>query len=138
MRKIYLLLTLFLMPTGFLFAQEALDQAQILQLCIDLPELQNSYKSDQLYVMAHGVELSSEIDLSFKGKKVIFYDKEGIKSLGVSDFFLFWQFYVGDDSAKAIGQYVMNSGSEDEKSIPFELVFQKNEDLWEIIDFKIN
>ncbi len=137
MKKNLLILFLVFMQTGYLFAQDSNDQTAILQLCVDLPELQEFYQGDQLFFMVHGVELSNEIELFYKGVKVEFYDKNGIKSLGVSNFFLLWQFYIKDNSAKIVGQYVLNSESDNENSVPFELTLEKNENSWQIIEFGI-
>ena len=136
MRKIYLVLFLFGLHIGYLSAQENNDQAAVLQLCVDLPELQEFYRVDQLYFMSHGVDFGNEIKLSHNGVRVEFYDKQGIKTLGVPDFFLIWQFNVQDNSAKIIGQYVLNF--ESESSVPFELTLEKQEGLWDIVEYEIN
>lgn len=137
MKKILLFFQLLFIPGMYLSAQTANDESSILQICIDLPELQDYYKGDQLYVMYHGISLSTQVEVFHKRTKVEFYDKLGITSLGVSDFFLFWQFYIEDSNAKVVGQYILNSGAETEKSIPFELNFSKESGSWVITDQQI-
>lgn len=138
MGKTLLLFLLLFFTVEILPAQTVNDESAVLKLCVDLPELQSFYKSEHLYVMYHGITFMSQVEVFHNGNKVNFYDKQGINSLGIKDFFLFWQFYLNDNTAKVIGQYVMNYSGDFDETIPFELTFAKESGSWRITDSQIN
>jgi len=101
-----LLIISFLLLTGFVFAQPAEDKAAILQICIDLPELQQYYQVEpgvepqNLYVMMHDVSFE-DIDTVMKfGQPVLFPDKNEVITDQIDNYFLFYIFEIIGNKAR--------------------------------------
>lgn len=103
--KKFTLIILFATATICSFGQSRQDKAQILQLCIDLPELQQYYPlgSDgthkQIAVMQHGVSFDTDIEVSKFGKNIQFLDKNEISVFGITSYFLFWTYRIEENAA---------------------------------------
>lgn len=94
---------LFLLLSGFILTGVRDDEAQILQKCVDLPQLQAYYPRDvngvtkQLNVLQHGVSFPENINVSANGKNLSFLSK---KQIGQTDaYFLFHEFRISETSA---------------------------------------
>jgi len=141
MKKLFLLVGLFLVYSVRLVAQSQSDQALILQKCIDLPELQQSYPLDadgtitQIYVMQHGVSFPVDIKVTKSGKPLAFVSKSDINDQHIESYFLFWTFDIVNDQAHV--QFTYNSSKNEKKSTIVELNLQKENNIWTILNSKI-
>lgn len=137
--KNYLLLLLALISfRANVLAQESNNQAQVLQLIVNIPELKELYSEDQICIMQHGIEFDTSVEVFNNETKVEFHDKNSINSLNIPEFFLFYQFFIGEEEAKVIGQYIKNYNSATENSTQFEILFTKHDADWTNADYQLN
>jgi len=125
------------------FGQSRQDKAQILQLCIDIPELQQYYPLDaegnpmQIAVLQHGVSFDMAIEVSKFGRPLQFLDKNEISVLGLSSYFLFWTFKIEENMAHI--DYVYNYMDADNQPKIHNVILdmQKLNGRWIVINSKI-
>lgn len=141
MKKLFLLVGIFLVFSVRLVAQSQSDQALILQKCIDLPELQQSYPVDadgtisQIYVMQHGVSFPVDIKVTKSGKPLAFVSKSDINDRQIESYFLFWTFDIINDQSHV--QFTYDNSTIEKKATIIELNLQKVNNVWTIVKSKI-
>jgi len=141
MKKLFLLLGLCLLFTAQLVAQSRSDKALILQKCIDLQELQQSYPVaadgtiSQIYVLQHGISFPENIEVSKSGKPLAFVSKSDINDQHIESFFLFWTFDIVNDQSHV--QFTYNNSKIEKKATIVELNLQKENNVWTIVKSKI-
>jgi len=118
------------------FGQSQQDKAQILQLCIDLPGLQQYYPFDtdgthkQIVVMQHGVSFDTDIEVSKFGKSVQFLDKNEIGVMNITSYFLFWTYKIEQDVAHIDFLYHYLDTENQLVTLRVVVEMQKSYDLW--------
>ena len=138
-----LLVILFTMVTMSTFGQNSHDQTQILQQCIDLPDLQQYYPYENdsvrkpVCILQHGVSFPSGIEVSKFGKSVLLCDKSQIAAMGINSYFLFWEFKIDQNSAKIdfVYNYVDSGSLPKKQKISVEL--KKIKDSWAVVNSKM-
>jgi len=126
-----------------IMAQSKNDHPQVLQKCIDIPELQEFYPRDvkenlkQLYVMQHGISFPETINVSKSGKALMFLEKNEIVDKGINAFFLFRDFNVSQDSASVAFVYYFNFDGSYKDFVAVELELKRAGDTWSVAHSKI-
>ena len=132
---LFLLLSPFLLSNG----GPQGDDAQVLQKCIDLPQLQAYYPLDadgnprQLNVMQHGVSFPENIDVSANGKSLAFLSKKQVSQTEANAYFLFQEFKISGNSATVAFVYQYNQT----ELVVVSLVLNKNVDTWSVTNSNI-
>ena len=115
------------------------DTAQILQKCIDLPQLQAHYPLDahgdlkQLNVMQHGVSFPENINVSVNGKSLAFLSKKQVSQTEASAYFLFHELKISGNSATVAFVYQYNQT----ELVVVSLALTKNGDTWSVTNSNI-
>ena len=141
MKNLFLLVGLFLIFSVHLVAQSQSDKALILQKCIDLQELQQSYPVaadgtiSQIYVLQHGISFPENIEVSKSGKPLAFVSKSDINDQHIESYFLFWTFDIVNDQSHV--QFTYNNSTIGNKATIIELNLQKVNNVWTIVKSKI-
>ena len=110
------------------------DAAQILQNCINLPQLQTYYPVDangdtkQLNVMQHGVSFPEDINVRANGKSLSFLSKNQVNQTESIAYFLFHEFRISGNSATVAFVYQYN----EKHLIVISLELQKTVDTWSV------
>ncbi|WP_159521576.1 hypothetical protein [Sunxiuqinia indica] len=145
MRKIYLALLTILLFGSSLFAQSSLNQAQIMQLCIDLPvfEQYGQLTSDEnvvKIVSQYPIEFSNEMIKLVDPSKVVFQTSEMVKVNKVQAYFAFRFFEVGHNSASATVNYFYDYDldSESYKMVAVNVSLKKSDKMWSVEDLILN
>ena len=140
MRKLYMFI-FFVFISICSIGQTRNDQALILQKCIDLPELQQSYPVaadgtiSQINVLQHGISFPVDIEVSKSGMPLAFVSKSDINDRHIESFFLFWTFDIVNDQARV--QFTYNNSKIEKKATIVELNLQKENNVWTIVNSKI-
>lgn len=130
---------LFLLLSAVILTDVRDDEAQILQKCVDLPQLQDYYPLDvngdtkQLNVLQHGVSFPENINVSANGKNLSFLSKKQISPTDAVAYFLFHEFEVSENSARVEFVYQYNQ-------VPLVVVnlkLSKTGDTWSITKSQI-
>ncbi|WP_321289725.1 hypothetical protein [uncultured Sunxiuqinia sp.] len=143
MRKIYLVLVTILLCGSGLFAQTPQDQAQILQLCVDLPELQKNYPvgiegdTAAVYIMQYPIVIPTDIAISKFGKKPVFMTRHEIYDNNVEAFFLFKNLDILESSARVDLSMYYDYNSAEQKVFHIALDFQKENEEWVVGSYEI-
>jgi hypothetical protein len=118
--------------------QSRQDQTQILQKCIDLPEIQQYYPVDanktqlQLFVLQHH-PIFYPLDLPVEkfGFPLRFVSPVELSQINPDAFFLFKKFFINPDSASVSMNYsYRNNGTS--KMMEIGLAFKKEGPIWSI------
>jgi len=115
------------------------DDAQILQKCIDLPQLQAYYPLDahgnlkQLNVMQHGVSFPENTNVSANGKSIAFLSKKQVSQTEAIAYFLFHEFKISGNSATVAFVYQYNQT----ELVVVGLALNKNGDTWSVTNSNI-
>jgi hypothetical protein len=135
---------LFILP-GFAMAQSLTDKAEVLQKCIDLPELQAYYPLDdagtpvQIYVMQYPVSFESEFELVKFGQSVLFMDRSEINEDEIEAYFMFRSFDLTQNTAKVNLNYFYNYnyGTKQFNMVSVIIELQKSDTLWSVSDINL-
>lgn len=129
MKKIFTLILL--VAFGFITRIEAQtpgDVPMILQKCIDLPDLQqffptnNDVRLKQLFVLQHGVSFPANTNVLKSGIKVRFVDKNQLAAENIKSYFLFWKFEIIQNSASV--DFIYNFQDSDNLPKTFHVVME--------------
>jgi hypothetical protein len=138
MKKIpFIVLLLFL--SGLMFAQTQQDKQEVLQLCIDLPELQSHLVDEsgqplqQLTVMSNENLQPEEVSIAKFGKAVRVVDLETINDLELNPYIVFNTFEIGGNIAKVHFQLARRSSS---LWYWYELQLAFESEKWQIVELK--
>ncbi|WP_053188256.1 hypothetical protein [Sunxiuqinia dokdonensis] len=138
MRKIYLVLMIWIFGTSGLLAQVSDQEAQILQLCIDLPEIQEFYpqfddeSKAAVYIMQYPIAISTDLPLQKFNKQPVYMSRHEIYDNNVDAYFLFKQIDVGSQSAFVEYTMYYDYNSDDQKIVNISLDFQKSDAGWAV------
>lgn len=139
MRKIYLVLFLFGLHIGCLSAQENNDQAAVLQLCVDLPELQEFWNyninSERIInIRQYPVSFSPQIAENITDSEVFFYSMEEIKGMQISKFLAFRRFEVDNNNASVVINFFQeeDQAANSFKMLSLKIEMSKTGLLWNI------
>jgi len=138
MKKIYPFLILFLCSINSLLAQISNDDAQILQLCIDLPEIQEFYpqfddeSKAAVYIMQYPIAISTDLPLQKFNKRPVYMSRHEIYDNNIEAYFLFKQIDVGSQSAFVEYTMYYDYNSDDQKIVAISLDFQKSDAGWSV------
>ncbi|MCF8381304.1 MAG: hypothetical protein K9H49_17155 [Bacteroidales bacterium] len=130
---------LFLFLSGLVFSQTQMDKQEVLQLCIDLPELQTRLVDEsgqqlkQLVVMNSEFLQSEEISNTKFGKPVSFVDLETINELELNQYLVFNSFEIDENNAKIHFQLAKRNSS---LWYWFDLDLKQEVDKWQIVELK--
>lgn len=130
---------LFLFLSGWIFAQTQNDKQEVLQLCIDLPELQSLLVDEsgqqlkQLVVMNNEFLQPEEISITKFGKSLGFADLETINDRELNQYIVFNSFEIKGNEAKVHFQLASRNSS----LWPwFELKMLNENGKWKIVELK--
>lgn len=134
---------LFFLP-GIAMAQSSTDAADVLQKCIDLPELQQYYPLDaagtplQIYVMQYPVSFESDLELSKFGKSVLFMDRTEIVENEIQAHFMFRSFDLTQNTAQVNLNYFYNYNYSTKQfnMVSSIIELHKTDTLWSVSDIK--
>lgn len=88
------------------FAQSQKDITNILQICLDMPELQKHYPQSankglkRIDIMQHGVSFKDYVKSDIKSYEINLLEKAEVKSKKLESYFLFWTFKIEENKAK--------------------------------------
>lgn len=122
------------------FGQSRQDQTQILQKCIDLPEIQNLFPTDahgdpqSLRIMQHTVSFSTEMQITKFGMPVLLLTKDQIYQSSSKAFFRFDSFQVNENQANVAFDFHYNRDQQVPGRVRVKLLLQKANDQWTIIN----
>lgn len=142
--KRYLLLALFALGCyAQLMGQSQDDQASLLQICLDLPELQEKYPTHtdgtvkQLFIMQHGVSFAPSVKVLKNGIAPVFYSKQEINENKIEAYFLFQDFTFNEDTATVAFVYQNKDKNNQPALSVVNLDFKKTGDSWSILNAKV-
>ena len=130
---------LFLFMFGLIFAQTQMDKQQVVQLCIDLPELQKLLVDDSGQQLKELVVRNSDflqpeaISNTKFGKSLRFVDLETINSLELNKYIVFNSFEMEGTNAKVRFQLANRNSS---LWYWFHLDLKYVADKWQIVELK--
>ncbi len=137
MRK-YAIAFLFLLASTFTFGQSKQDQTQILQKCIDLPELRTYYPLDQdgnlkqVYIKFwHPMLIPSDLIVSLGGKALKFQVMSENKRV---DAYLIFKIFKIDSESANVTFDLFYDGSAPIQIAQVNIEFFKTGNNWEIKD----
>ncbi len=136
MKKIYILLFLAFVLQFQIFAQSIVDRSQVVQICVDLPELQSVYPTQFsgllrgiFAVSEQNIDIPKGIKISASGVTLIPVQDSFIEQQKISNYFLFKKIEVIDNKASAEFEYRFLGNSE-LNSIRCILTLNKSEGSW--------
>jgi len=141
--KRYLLIFALLLGTVCSYAQSKTDQAQVMQLCIDLPELQSSFAKDasgnpeQLSVMLPEFPFSTDLVISKFGKPLNFLSKEDLNEKGLNNYLIIGTLEVGTNNASVVMIYYRNATSDRFTSAQVDVELKKSNNTWSVVTSNI-
>lgn len=135
-----LFLVLVLMPQHLLAQNEGTSEDQLIEQCLTFQPLLEKIPIDVneqttvYYILDHGIEFNFSPDLKINGKSVSLIAKFQIKQ----DMLYFDFFALNIENDKALITYYANYFIGDvEKIIPVTIHFEKNNSVWEVINYTI-
>ncbi|MFW5877697.1 MAG: hypothetical protein ACOCUP_01155 [bacterium] len=138
MKKIYTSF-MFLFIFAWMFGQTGTDKQEILQLCIEVPELQEYLVDDsgntlaQLHVKANGYINPEDINIIKFGKPLRFVNKQDFSLLQDNSRIDFFVFDVDDQKARVDFTFSLNP---DDVRFWVYMEFEKDSDTWQITKLK--
>ena len=126
-----------------LLAQSLNDQAQILQKCIDLKDLQNYFPLDtkgdmkQLNIIQYPLSFSSQISLSKAGNNVKFLSMPELSKNKVEAYFMFRSLQINNNVATANFSYFYNCIGDNFKMLSVIVELEKSGSNWNVINFNL-
>jgi hypothetical protein len=132
------MIILFVTAAILTFGQSRQNKAQILQKCIDLPELQQYFPFDhagnpkQICILQHGVSFPVDLEVSKFGKSILFMDKTQLSDNGITSYFLFWEFKTDQNSAQVDFVYNFINTDNLPRIQKVNLELQKNNETWTV------
>lgn len=141
--KKFTLIILLITTSICIYGQSRQDQAQILQQCIDLPELQqyfpigNDATPKQICILQHGVSFPSAIEAAKFGKSVQLMDKKQLSESGTNSYFLFWEFKTDQNAAHVDFVYNYIGSDSQPKMQRVILELQKRGEVWIVVKTNI-
>jgi hypothetical protein len=142
-KTMMLMVILVLGVTMQLLAQTLNDQAQILQKCIDLKDLQNYFPIDtkgeikQLNIIQYPLSFSSQISLSKAGNNVKFLTMPEFTNNKVEAYFMFRSLQINSNVATANFNYFYNCIGENFKMLSIIVEFEKSGSDWKVLNFNL-
>ncbi|PTN09038.1 hypothetical protein [Mangrovibacterium marinum] len=143
MRKLFILLSICISYTHLLQAQTSDDRAQLLQLCIDLPEIQANYPTFEneskaaAYIMQYPLTIPENLPIHKFEKKPVYMTRSEIYDNHVDAYFLFKQIEIGSESAQIEFTMYSNYNSNTPQIVDVYLNFQKSSTGWLISNQKL-
>jgi len=140
MKKFTLIFVAILTFAISLAAQTTGDISGVLQKCIDLPDLQQFYPADnngnlkQLFILQHGVSFPSAITVTIGQNKVKLVDKTQVAEGNISSYFLFWEFTINQNSAKADFVYNFKDSENNSQVYHVKVQMKNTTGSWEIAE----
>ena len=130
---------IWIFSTSALLAQVPDHKAQILQLCIDLPEIQDFYpqfddeSKAAVYIMQYPIVIPTDLPLQKFNKQPVYMDRHEIYDNNIEAYFLFKQIEI--ESNGAFVEYTMyyDYNSDDQKILNISLDFQKSDSGWAVL-----
>ena len=132
-----ILIVLFLSLSALIFAQEQMDKQDILQLCIEVPELQSllvdesGQQLQQLVVMSNENIQPGEISLTKFGKSVRVVDLETINELELTPYIIINTFEIDGNNATVYFQLASRISS---LWHWFDLKLTNESETWQIVE----
>lgn len=122
--------------------QDAGDQAQVLQICLNLAALQPYYPKnkkgeiDRQYVLQHGISFPADMAVAVAGKTPAFLDKAALAKEEPPAYFLFYEFALTGNTARVEFVYNYDQASALKKMLVAALELQKTGGTWTIVKQK--
>jgi len=142
MKRFYLIIIGFLIINITAIAQMTEERAKIVQVCLDLPELQQYYPMDiqsnikQVYIMQYPVTFSADLSLSGSDKEIFFMTMSEIKENKVEAYFMFRNIETTHNSSKVICHYFYDFNYDNNKSkyVAITIILQKADLEWSVVN----
>jgi hypothetical protein len=118
------------------------DKAQVLQKCIDLPDIQQYLAKNSdgsfipIHIMQYPIAFSNNLNLSKFEESVIFQSRQEISSNNVKSFFIFKVLSIDVDTAQVEFDYYNNT--KESQIVEITASLQKSVSEWEIVDLTLN
>lgn len=142
--KNFTLIILLVLVSTCIFAQNRQDQAQILQKCIELPQLQQYYPLDAdgsqkplIINYWHPVLFPTDLTIMNGGKNVEFRLMSMESSKNEEAYFLFYKFEVSESSSSAKFDFSYNNVNH-RKVLEVMLDLSKTGDAWETTNILVS
>ena len=135
--KKFKLIVLFLSLSGLIFAQTLKDKQELLQLCVDLPELQHLLVDEsgqplqQLVVMSNENLQPEEVSTAKFGKTLLIVDLKTINELELNPYIVINTFKIEGNNAKVHFQLARRNSS---LWYWFDLQLAFESDKWQIVE----
>jgi hypothetical protein len=119
------------------------EQAQILQLCLDLPALQPYYPKatdgtyQQVYILQHGISFPSDTEVYKAGKPAVFIEKARLADGKIDAYFLFHEFVITGNGATVEFVFNYDQTSSRKRLQVVSLDLQKTGNTWTVVHHKI-
>lgn len=142
--KNFILIILFFLASTCIFAQSRQDQAQILQKCVELQELQKYYPLDAdgsqkplIINYWHPVLFPTDLTIINGGKNVEFRVMSMESSKNAEAYFLFYKFEVFQTSSVVKFDFSYDNANH-LKVLEVMLDLSKKSDAWEIANIQVS
>lgn len=111
MKKIYLAFAVLLIFCASANAQTIEEKGKIIQVCLDLPDIQNLFPKDgngnftAIHIMQYPIALPTDLPVTKFGKNLVFMNREEIYDNQVKAYFLFQTLDIAE--SKALAQFTL-------------------------------
>lgn len=121
-------------------AQESGDRAEIIQMCLDIPEIQKLFPKDAkdkfipVHIMQYPIVLQTDIDILKFGQRPVFMSREQIYDNQIDTYFLFQNLDIIEGSAFAKFTLYHHQTSVEQKLWVVDLDIDKLNDKWVVVN----
>jgi len=140
MKRIYLLLIGLLMINFSVMAQTAEDKAKVLQVCLDLPDIQNLFPKGEngnsiaIHIMQYPISLPTDIAVTKFGKRPVFMNREEIYDNQIDTYFLFQKLDISETRTVVKFSLYYDQTSSEKKLMVVVLDLDKLNDKWIVVN----
>jgi len=143
MKRFYLTIIGFLIINISAMAQSSGEKAKIVQLCLDLPEIQDLFPKDAegnfvaVHIMQYPIALQTDIDVSKFGISPLFMNREQIYDNQVDTYFLFQNLDLSQTYSFAKFILYHHQTSLEKKLWMVDLDIEKHNNKWVVVNTEI-
>lgn len=140
MKKIYIAFAVMLIFYVSTRAQTTEEKGKIIQVCLDLPDIQNLFPKDvngiseAIHIMQYPIALPTNLPITKLGKGIVFMNREEIYDNQVKTYFLFQTLDIA--ASKALAQFTLyyDQTSSGKRVMTVTLNLDKVDENWLVSD----
>ena len=143
MKKFYLTISGFLIINISAIAQMTEERAKIVQVCLDLPDIQDLFPKDEegnfiaVHIMQYPIALQTDIDVSKFGKSPVFMNRGQIYDNQIDTYFLFQNLDISQGKSSVKFTLYYHQTSLEKKLWVVDLDIEKLNNNWVVVNTEI-